>query len=589
MRKSIHVLKNTFVHFVLGLFLLGSAQANAEEILSITVSGTVVDETDQPLVGVNILEKGTMNGAVTDRDGKFTLAVESEKSVLMISYIGYAVQETTVNNLTTINIKLIPDIATLSEIVVVGYGTTKRQDVITSIASVKPETLTKNASLDIGEMMRGKVAGVYITTNDAGPGGSSRIQIRGQSSLSAGSDPLVIADGIQIGSINDINPADIESMDILKDAAAQAIYGARAANGVILITTKRGKTDKITINYDGYYGTQTAKRNFDVYTGQEFAQLKREADRAVNGNIMRADAVIFSADELAAIAENRSIDWSDEVMKPATIQNHNISFSAGSEKTKVYFGTNYQNMTGIVPTTKIERTTVRLNLDQTLTKWLTVGVNTSFQLSLSSDPDVAGIVRQVVTASPLGNIYNADGSYNVRPGGNQESFNPLLNLNQIDNSKNARNDIVNVFVDISPIKGFNNRINLSRRSWNNKELNYNSKLSESGVANGAANGFIYYQENAEWQLENISTYKTSIQDHNFNFTLVESAIESNYYDFRNTSSQIPNDILGIYGLSSALINVPTIGGNQRRLLSIAGRVEYDYLSKYSIGITARAD
>jgi hypothetical protein len=217
----------------------------------------------------------------------------------------------------------------------------------------------------------------------------------------------------------------------------------------VLITTKRGKTGKLTDNYDGYFGTQTAKRNFDVYTGQEFAQLKREADRAVNGNIMRADALIFSADELAAIAENRSIDWSGEVLKSATIQNHNISFSAGSEKTKLYFGTNYQNMTGIVPTTRINRTTVRLNLDQTLTKWLKVGVNTSFQLAISSDPDVAGIVRQVVTASPLGNIYNPDGSYNVRPGGNQESFNPLLNLNEIDNSKNARNDIVNVFADIS--------------------------------------------------------------------------------------------------------------------------------------------
>jgi TonB-linked SusC/RagA family outer membrane protein len=588
-QKPLPVLRNTLVEFLMGLFLLCSMQANAEKMLSIKVTGIVVDQADQPLVGVNVIEKGTINGTVTDSDGKFTLAVENEKSVLVISYIGYTVQEKTVNNLTKIDIKLIPETATLGEIVVVGYGTSRKQDVITSITSVKPEALTRNASLDIGEMMRGKVAGVYITTNDAGPGGSSKIQIRGQSSLSAGSDPLVIADGIQIGSINDINPADIESMDILKDAAAQAIYGARAANGVVLITTKRGKTGKLTVNYDGYFGTQTAKRNFDVYTGQEFAQLKREADRAVNGNIMRADALIFSADELAAIAENRSIDWSGEVLKSATIQNHNISFSAGSEKTKLYFGTNYQNMTGIVPTTRINRTTVRLNLDQTLTKWLKVGVNTSFQLAISSDPDVAGIVRQVVTASPLGNIYNPDGSYNVRPGGNQESFNPLLNLNEIDNSKNARNDIVNVFADISPMKGFNNRINLSRRSWNNKELNYNSRLSESGVVNGAANGSIYFQENAEWQLENITSYKTSIRDHNLNFTLVESAIESNYYDFRNSSSQIPNDILGIYGLTSALVNVPTIGGNRRRLLSIAARAEYDYQSKYSIGITARAD
>jgi TonB-dependent starch-binding outer membrane protein SusC len=555
-----------------------------------TITGKIFSPDNNPLAGATVQLKNARIATKTGSDGRYIINVpEHSTGTLVITYVGYETKEIEIGNASSLDVTMKTSAGGLDDVVVIGYGTRKKSDVISSVASIKAESATRNATLDVGEMLRGKAAGVFVTTSDAGPGGSSNILIRGRSSISGGTNPIVIADGVRIGSINDLNPNDIESIEVLKDASAQAIYGARASNGVILVTTKRGKAGKLTVNYNGYYGTQTARRNFDVYTGQEFAQLKREADRAVNKNIMRSDAQIFSADELAAIAENRSIDWSREVMKPATIQNHDLSFSAGSEKTKVYVGTNFQQMTGIVPTTDIKKGTLRLNLDQTLTYWLKVGLNTSFQNSASSDPDVAGIVRQVVTASPLGNIYNPDGSFNVRPGGNQESFNPLLNLSAIQNKVTNRNDILNLFVDISPIKNLNFRVNASRRSWNYKELNYNSLKSEAGVANGTANGFIYYQENAEWQLENILTYKTSIKEHNLNFTAVASTNEQNYYSFRNSASKIPNDILGIYGLQAALINVPTIGGNRRRLLSGVGRIQYDYLSKYYVTVSARAD
>jgi TonB-dependent starch-binding outer membrane protein SusC len=558
-------------------------------LVLIDLKGTITDEKGNPLVGASVKVKGTNIGTSTNATGSFSLPTPETKGIIEVSFVGYVNYEMSFSGNEPLQIVLKQSPSVLDDVVVVGYGTQRKSDVISSVTTVKPEKMTRNVTLDVGEMLRGKAAGVYVTTSDAGPGGSSNILIRGRSSISAGTNPIVIADGVRIGAINDLNPADIESVEILKDAAAQAIYGARASNGVILITTKRGKAGKVTVDYNGYYGTQTAKRNFDVYTGSEFAQLKREADRAVNKNIMRSDALIFSADELAAIAENRSIDWSTQVMKPATIQNHDLSFSAGNDKTRIYVGTNYQNMTGIVPTTNIQKGTLRLNLDQTLSSWMKVGINTSFQTSKSSDPDVSGIVRQVVTASPLGNIFNADGSYNVRPGGNQESFNPLLNLQQTQNTNTNRNDILNIFLDITPFKNFTNRINASRRSWNFKELNYNTKLSESGVANGAANGYIYYQENVEWQVENITSYKKSFGEHNLNFTTVFSASEQNYYNFRNSSSKIPNDILGIYGLQTALINVPTINGNQRRLVSGVGRIQYDYLSKYYVNLSARAD
>ncbi len=555
-----------------------------------TITGKVSSDDNSALAGATVQLKNSKTTTKTDSDGSFSISVPPNASgTLVFSFVGFEKKEMAIGNASSVNVNMTSAATGLNEVVVVGYGSQRKSDIISSVASIKPEKATRNVTLDVGEMLRGKAAGVQVTTNDAGPGGTSAILIRGRSSISGGNSPIVIADGVRIGAINDLNPNDIASIEILKDAAAQAIYGARASNGVILITTKRGKAGKLSVNYGGYYGTQTASRNFDVYTGSEFAQLKREADRAVNNNILRQDALIFSADELAAIAENRSIDWSKEVLKPATIQNHDLSFSAGNEKTQVYVGTNFQDMTGLVPTTSIKKGTLRMNVDQTLTNWLKVGLNTSFQTSSASDPGVSGIVRQVVTASPLGNIFNADGSYNVRPGGNQESFNPLLNLQETKNNKSNRNDILNIFVDVSPVKNLTYRLNASRRSWNYKETNYNTKLSESGVASGFANGYIYFQDNVEWQIENILTYKTHIKEHNLNFTAVGSSSEQDYTNFRNSASQIPNDILGIYGLQAAGINLPTIGGNKRRLVSGVGRIQYDYKSKYYATLSARAD
>ncbi|HJW17681.1 MAG TPA: SusC/RagA family TonB-linked outer membrane protein, partial [Flavisolibacter sp.] len=555
-----------------------------------TITGKILSADNIPLAGASVQLKNTDIVTKTGNDGRYVINVPNNSTdILVFSYVGYETKEIAINNVSKQDVTMKVSTGGLDDVVVIGYGTRKKSDVISSVVSVKPESATKNATLDIGEMLRGKAAGVMVTTSDAGPGGSSNILIRGRSSISGGTNPIVIADGVQIGSINDLNPNDIASIEILKDAAAQAIYGARASNGVILITTKRGKAGKLTIEYDGYYGTQTARRNFDVYTGPEFAQLKREADRAVNKNILRSDAVIFSSDELAAISENRTIDWSKEVLQPAQIQNHNLSFSTGNDKTRLYVGSNYQNMTGIVPTTNIKKGTLRINLDQTLTNWLKIGISTSFQTSVSSDPSVSGILRQIVTASPLGNIYNPDGSYNVRPGGNQESFNPLLNLNEIKNRQTNRNDLQDIFIDISPINGLNNRIHASRRSWNYKGLNYSTRKSEAGVSSGYGNGSIRYQENVEWQVEDIVSYNKRIQEHNLNFTVVGSASEQNYYNFNNSSSKIPNDILGIYGLESALMNVPTIDGNKRRLLSLGGRIQYNYMSKYYAGVSGRID
>ncbi len=597
---NVYRYKHRIFRWLVCLLLLVPAITGVAQNNTSLIKGMVQNTNNDPVGGVSVILRNTKTnftlGTSSDSLGGFSFAriPAGGPYSFTFSNIGFETQTLSGYNVKSnitlsLIVKLVGTSASLDQVVVVGYGTQKKSDIISSVTSVAPTKMTKNATLDVGEMLRGKAAGVMVTTSDAGPGGTSNILIRGRSSITAGNAPLVIADGVPIGAINDINPNDIESVEILKDAAAQAIYGARASNGVILITTKRGKAGRLTVNYNVYAGIQNAKRNFDVYTGPEFAQLKREADRAVNKNILRADGVIFSAEELAAIAENRSIDWTKEVLKNASIQNHDLSFSAGNDKTKLYVGTNFQDMTGIVPTTNIKKATLRANIDQVLTPWLKAGLNTSFQISNANDPDVSGMVRQVVTASPLGNIYNADGSFNVRPGGNQESFNPLLDLSETSNRKTNRNDILNLFFDISPLKGFNNRISASRRSWNNKELYYATKRSQNGFATGYGNGNILYRENVQWQVENITTYDKKFGSHNLNLTTVASVNEQNYYEFSNSSSIIPNDILGVYGLESALKNIPNIGGNKRRLVSGVARVQYDFASKYYATLSARAD
>lgn len=562
-----------------------------EEIISNkTVSGTIVDENDDPMPGASILEKGTTNGTISDAEGKFSLNVR-EGATLIISFVGYKRQEIMVNSQSVIQVSLQPDFQSLVEVVVIGYGTKKRDDVITSISSIKTDEILKVPSSDIGEMLRGRAAGVFVTVGDAGPGSSSNILIRGRRSLAGGNAPLVIADGVPVGSINDINPNDIETMDILKDATAQAIYGARAANGVILITTKRGEEGKTSIDYNGYYGMQTVRRNFDVYSPEEFIQLKREAFRTENNGIYRSDREIFTPTELEVMESGEYIDWEEELLEIAPITQHNLSVSSANEKTSVYASLNYLAQDGVVPGTDFQRGTIRLNADQKLTEWLKVGVNTSWQLSQNNTPGTENTLLRSITSSPLGKIYNEDGSLRLNPSGVQESFNPLLDIETTSTLQDDRNDIMNLFLEVTPFERFKYKFNGSRRSWNRKTTSYSTAESLVGIQRGGQGyGFIVFEDNVEWQLENILSYNFDVaENHSFNITGVQSIIHSEYNLFRNEASNFPNDILGVYGLATADINTPSVAGNSRSLVSFAGRIEYDHDNRYFATASIRTD
>ena len=592
MKNSFNVnvcfLRGNYLRLILILFLcLFFNTVNAQQKV---ISGTVVDNLGLPVPGANVIIKGTNTGVQTDFDGNFTIKA-SPTSILIFSYIGIKDTAILVGDQTKIRVILESDSEALDEIIVVGYGTQKKSDVISSVASVKSEDLVKVATSDIGEMLRGKVAGVQVTLNDGGPGSSSSIQIRGKKSINGSNEPIVIADGVVIGSINDINANDIASMEILKDAASQAIYGARASNGVILITTKRGKTGKPRVSYSGFSGIQTLNRNFDIYSGAEYAQLKREAFRTSNGGVYRPDEQIFTALELASVQSGEYINWENEILNTGTTQNHNLSVSSGSENTNVFTSFNYIDIKGVIPNSDYQKVTARANVDQRVNKWLKIGLNTSFQFSESNDPNNSGILLNSITTSPLGQIYNEDGSYRWLPGGLEENKNPLIDIYETSTNNNSRNDIINIFMDISPFTNFNYRLNSSRRSWNGKTVSYNTAKSLSGIANaGQGGGSINFQDNVEYQLENILSYNFNILEKNhFGVTGIHSVTESKYNDFTNNATRLPNDILGIYGLEAATLNTPSIGGNRKALVSFAGRVEYDFDNKYYFTVSARAD
>jgi len=568
------------------LFVLGTLLSAQSRL----ITGTVMDEYGESLPGVNVYEKNTTNGVITNIEGGFSLQVTSESPVLVFSFVGMDVLEMPVANRSHLDVVMQASVIGMDEVVVVGYGVQKKSDVISSVVSVSTERATKVPTTDIGEMLRGKATGVYVTLGDAAPGSSSNILVRGSRSLTAGNAPIVIADGVPVGGINDINPNDIESIEILKDAAAQAIYGARASNGVILITTKRAQEGITRIDYNGYYGMQTVKRNFDVYSGEEFAQLKREAYRADNNNNYLPDGAIFTLIEQEVLANGEFIDWEKELLRIAATQNHNLSISSGNEKTKIYTGFNYSNREGVVPGTDFERVTIRLNADQKLKDWLKIGINTSWQLSKNNNPGTGETLLRSITTSPLGKIYNDDGTYRIYPTGVQESVNPLLDLAEVSNVRNDRNDIMNVFLDVTPFEGLLYRMNASRRSWNRKTSNYSTSESLLGYRRGGmGNGYIQFEDEVEWQLENILSYDTKLKEHAIGVTFVQSLSERNYTRFRNSADNIPNDLLGLYGMPTAEKNLPSVGANNRALMSFVGRVQYDFKGKYYLTASARAD
>lgn len=552
-----------------------------------TITGTVSDNMG-PMPGVNVLVKGTTNGVVTNFDGEFSIEDVSDTDVLVFSYIGFMTQEIPVGSQNVVNVVLQEDTQALDEVIVVGYGTQKKSNVIGSVTSVEVEEATSVPTTNVSEMLRGRAAGVQVNLGDARPGGGSDIVIRGNVSVAPnGNSPLIIVDGLPFDSLNDVAPDDIANIEILKDASSTAIYGSRASNGVILVTTKTGRVGKATIDYHGYTTVQTLTKNFNQYDGQQFIDLRREANRnRFTGDYLN-DENIFSPFELEAIENRNFVDWEDLVLNDAVIQSHSLSFSSGTEKTKIFSSVNYFTQEGIIPNSGFDRGTFKLNIDQQLTDKLLFRGIINYQ-NASQDRETGGL--NFTTITPLAKPFGDDGELvKFYLGPSNTAVNPLWDQREsTDESKINLTD-----VNLSLVYNFTPNLSYTLKTFlRNRNTNrgiYRSSLHSAG--DEGIDGIAVLSNTLFKQVlvENILNYAPQInENHTLDFTAVQAFDEQRNEYTQLDKSGFTNDALGYNGNATTLLNnIRNV--SQRRLLSFLGRVRYGYLDRYLLEATARAD
>ncbi|SFB66357.1 TonB-linked outer membrane protein, SusC/RagA family [Flagellimonas taeanensis] len=552
-----------------------------------TITGTVSDNTG-PMPGVNVLIKGTTNGVVTDFDGMFNIDDVSNSDVLVFSYIGFVTQEIPVGAQDVINIVLQEDTQALDEVIVVGYGTQKKSNVIGSVTSVEIEEATNVPTTNVSEMLRGRAAGVQVNLGDARPGGGSNIVIRGNVSVAPnGNSPLIIVDGLPFDNLNDVAPDDIANIEILKDASSTAIYGSRASNGVILVTTKTGRTGKATIDYHGYTTIQTLTKNFNQYDGQQFIDLRREANRNRFTGAYLNDENIFSPFELEAIENRNFVDWEDLVLRDAVIQSHSLSFSSGTEKTKIFSSVNYFTQEGIIPNSSFDRGTFKLNIEQQLTDKLVFRGIINYQ-NANQDRETGGL--NFTTITPLAKPFDEEGELvKFYLGPSNTAVNPLWDQREsTDETKINLTDInLSLVYNFTPNLSYTLKTFLRNRNTNRGI--YRSTLHSAG--DEGIDGIAVLSNTLFKQVlvENILNYTPQIhEDHTLDFTAVQAFDEQRNEYTQIDKSGFTNDALGYNGNATTLLNNPR-DVSQRRLLSFLGRVRYGYLDRYLLEATARAD
>lgn len=585
------------------LFLFFSFCSFAVSAQKTTISGSVKDENGEPLIGVSVIIKGTTRGTISNSNGQYSIESASPKDALLFTYIGYDSHSESIGNRKIINVTMSENNKLLDEVVVVGYGTQKKSDLTGSVVSVKADAMNAIPTTSIAEMLRGQAAGVVITQNSSRPGGGSDILIRGKKSLTGSSAPLFIVDGVPVSNVDDFNAQDIESVEVLKDASSQSIYGARASNGVILITTKKGTLNKTIVEFSSYMGSEQVKRNFDFYTPEEWIQLKREANRSLiknpdgtysteylGGNpdangVYPGDASVFG-NIYQNMIDKRYTNWESLMIKPAIQQKYDLSVRAGNENSKVAVSLGYFDQKGMVAPAAYQRETFRFNAEHKLSKKVTVGLNSNFTQSYRTIED--GTFNMFISESPLLSPTNVDG--NLVPLLEDSKWNPIWNnQNHLDETNTSR-FLLNATLDWEIIKGLKYRLNASLNSRTSEEGIYlNSKHQTGSSLNGKAT--IDDTQSNDYLLENILTYNLKINDkNNLDATFVQSVNSVTTIETQTSASGFATDDLGYNNIGAASITSPVSRDvTPRHLLSYMGRVRYNLMDKYLFSAAARID
>ena len=573
--------------------LLGWQFAQAQ---SRAISGKVSDTGGSPLPGVSVTVKGTTQGAITDAAGKFSTQA-ANNATLVFSYIGYKAQEIAVGNKSEVNVSLEEDASSLSEVVVVGYGTQKKSQMTGAISSISAKDISELPVTNARQALQGRAAGVEVSQAGSKPGAGPQIRIRGRRSFNASNDPLYVVDGIPLsGGIDDINPNDITSMEVLKDASSTAIYGSRGANGVVIITTKRGKAGKTQISWDSYIGSNNKLNTVGVMNGEQFAEYKRESRRAVGqyplGTVTAdADAKIFEAVELESINLGRSTDYVEAMLQGGAIQSHQLGVSGGSEKTTFNISGNFFKDIGVVRKQDFTRGTFRINLDHKINNKLRVGISSLAVLS-KRNGEFYNPIGGAMAENPLGKPYDDQGNLIFLPTLDGLRTNPLAEIvpgAQVDETKRYR--IFNsVYGEWDIIEGLKYRVNFGPDFTVARNGRFTGSQTNARRG-GASTGSINEQFVLNYTLENIVSYNKKFnQIHNFGVT----ALQSIQRDRDDRSSigvlGIPAESQSYYNLGAAS-QITGAGTNliQWTLLSYMGRINYDYKEKYLFTATLRAD
>ncbi|QDA60275.1 SusC/RagA family TonB-linked outer membrane protein [Hymenobacter jejuensis] len=556
-----------------------------------TVTGTVTADNGEGLPGVTVVIKGTTVGTGTDANGKFSLSVPSDNTVLVISSIGYARQEVTVGNRATLNVKLATETTALNEVQVVGYGVQKKSQVTGAISSVTEEQLRDVPVANVGQALQGRAPGVTISSTSTTPGQSPVIRIRGNRSISGSNDPLLVVDGIPFdGSLNDLNPDDITSLEVLKDASSTAIYGARGANGVILITTRRGKSGAPRATYSGYYGSKNPYGYYDLQNGQEYYNYRLEAYRAQNPNYDPNTASTFlTNDERANYAAGKTTDYQKLLFQNGHIQNHVLGVSGGTDQTQYSTSLGFYDETGIIPVQRFQRYSLRGTLDQQIGKRVKVGVNTLNTYNTSSDANI-NILNQILTTSPLASAYDPNGLPVLYPNNDTAGSNPLtLYTTDAHKDQNRRVRTFNsLYGQVNILKGLDYRLNLGLdvRSENNGTF-FASITPQNGGGQSTASRSASFAFNL--LTENILTYNRSFGKHDLNFTGLYSW---QGFRFDNSSVGARNLLANYQGYNNLGAGTPSSASSSQQrwdIISYMGRVNYAYDNRYSATLTMRVD
>ncbi len=550
---------------------------------TVTIKGQVLDDLGEPILGANVVQVGTTNGTMTDLDGNFTLSVPAGAR-LKVSFIGYLTQEVTAQNGMTIN--LAEDRKALEDVVVIGYGTAKKSDVTGSIASVSSDKLREVPAQSATQALQGRVAGVDIQRTSSRPGADQQIRIRGTRSLTASNDPLIVLDGIPFaGSIGDISPNDIKSMDILKDASATAIYGSRGANGVIIITTNRGKSGKATVNYNGYVGAVTLFSEYPMMNASQLTKMREVA--AANGS---AWGVAGPMDEAGV-----DTDWQDEVFKTGMANSHDITISAGTDNGSYSFGGSYYNESAVVPNQGYERFGVRATIDQKLGR-VRVGLTTQNSYSIT-DGENSSPIYNLLQTSPNISPYNSDGTMRevLSLNSSDRVVNPLKYKDVGDKHADRRKSFASynsLFGEVDIWDGLKYRLNVGLNYRQSKYGSFNAPgVPYLGYDAIFSNASVNNAHTTNWTLENLLTYDKEFGKHRVSATAMYSSEQTEYEYSAMTASGITADQLQYYNLALNSDKAVVQPGRhyKRGLMSWMGRVQYVYDNKYMFSASVRSD